>query len=113
MNGTISEPLDVDILRITVKAGDEMEFGEKAASGSSLSALLRLFDSRGRQLAANSKAAANSLGLNSAIVYTFRTAGTYYLGVSSSTNSLYSAITGIGDLGGGSTGRYVLEILFP
>jgi uncharacterized delta-60 repeat protein len=112
VSGTISSPLDVNMYRFTVTAGQTISFDEDAAKGSSLEAYLRLFDSKGHQLAANDNAAAKgeSVSLDSALKFKFTTAGTYYIAVSDHLNIAYSANSGAGDVGTGTKGKYALTL---
>jgi uncharacterized delta-60 repeat protein len=112
VGGTIANPLDVNVYRFTVKAGQSISFDEDAASGSSLNAYLRLFDASGHQLAANDNAAApgESIGIDSFLKFKFATAGTYYIAVSDHLNTAYSPNTGEGDIGGGTKGKYTLTL---
>jgi subtilisin family serine protease len=102
---------DVDLYRVTLRAGQRLLMdidAQQLSEGSSLDSYLRLFDSRGRQLAANDDSAGS---LDSAIAYTARRAGTYYVGVSGYGNQSYRA-TLAGSGRNGSTGLYDLRLSF-
>ena len=81
----------------------------RSLSGSStLDSYLRVFDSRGRQQAANDD---SSGSLDSYLTFTPRTAGTYYVGISGYGNSAYSPTrAGSGRIG--STGFYQVAFGF-
>jgi len=110
-NDSVSEPIDVDIYRVDVAAGQRLSFDIDRPSTSRLDSYIRLFNSAGQQLAFNDDAAAPGevRGLDSFLEYTFGTAGSYYLGVSGFRNQNYNAITGLGDTNG-STGNYALVV---
>ncbi len=98
---------DVDIFSIEVGAGDLVEVAIRAESiGSSLDSYLRLFDSTGRQLAANDDFNGS---LDSGLTFTFPDAGSYYVGVSGYGNARYTPTTGT-DLASGSAGDYQLVL---
>jgi pre-peptidase len=103
---------DTDMYKYTVKAGQRIGFDLDRSAGSSLNSYLRLFDVTGAQLAANDDGAAPGETSTPAsyVEYTFATAGIFYVGVSSSINKTYNAVTGVGDLAG-STGSYTLTLL--
>ncbi len=118
VNGTISPDVDVDMYRFTVTAGQIVDFDvDTPLNGlGGLGSYLRVFNSTGQQIAANDNAAAPgevTIGFDSYIRFTFATAGTYYVGVSSSDNANYDAATGNGDATGGqySIGDYQLTLV--
>src|SRR5205823_5523662 len=78
-----------------------------------LDTYLRVFNSAGTQLAANNDGAApgETASKFSYLSYRFATAGTYYVGVSLNPNKSYNAITGTGDVAGGTTGAYRLYLV--
>ena len=76
------------------------------ATPSGLDSYLRLFDATGRQLAANDD---TSGSLDSLLVFTAPTAGTYYVGVSSYGNSTYAPATAGSGVNGRTTGDYVVR----
>ncbi|MDF5710712.1 MAG: pre-peptidase C-terminal domain-containing protein [Nostoc sp. S4] len=100
-------------MKFTVCAGQQVGFDVDSRNGSNLNTYLRVFNSSGTQLAANNDGAAPGEGSSqfSYLAYTFTQAGTYYVGVSLSPNSNYSAVTGVGDVAGsGATGDYRLTL---
>ncbi|HEV7301043.1 MAG TPA: DVUA0089 family protein [Tepidisphaeraceae bacterium] len=111
INQDIADGTDVDVFRITVAAGQRVGF-DVDNNGSGLDSYLRLFDSSGRQLAANENGVApgERIHLSPYVAYTFATAGTYYVAVSSTGNTGYDPLSGLGDLVGRSTGAYTLDI---
>ena len=117
VSATISPDTDVNLVGFTVTAGQIVDFDIDTTQNGpgGLSSYIRLFDASGTQLAFNNDALApgeGTLGFDAYLRYTFATAGTYYLGVSNSTNVSYDPITGNGDIAGGSnaTGSYQLII---
>jgi hypothetical protein len=110
--GTIDSATDVDLYAIAVDAGRRLGFDVDCPSGA-LDSWLRLFDAGGTPLAWNDDAsgpAPEYSGVESYLTYTFADAGTYYLGVSGYPNDGYNAVTGAGDVSGG-TGAYALAVL--
>ncbi len=112
LNGTLASASDVNMYRFTVKAGQSISFDLDLARGSSLDSYLRLFDSSGTQLAANDNgiASGESASLDSYIKYRFAKAGTYYIAVSDHLNKTYGPLTGTGDTGSGTLGKYALNL---
>lgn len=110
-NDSINVPIDVDIYRVDVSAGQRLSFDIDRPAGSRLDSYLRLFNSAGQQLAFNDDGAAPGevRGLDSYLEYTFASSGSYFLGVSGYRNQTYNAVTGLGDRNG-STGNYGLVI---
>ncbi|MHC5860329.1 calcium-binding protein [Nostoc sp.] len=110
---SLSPQTDVDLVKFTVSAGQQVGFDVDSRNGSNLNTYLRVFNSSGTQLAANNDGAApgETSSQFSYLAYTFTQAGTYYVGVSSNPNSNYNAVTGLGDVAGsGATGDYRLTL---
>ena len=112
---TILPDTDVDMYSFVVKAGQVVDFDiDTEFNGSNgLNSYLKLFDATGQLLDSNNNAVApgeSTLGIDAYFRHTFATAGTYYVGVSNHTNTLYNPLTGNGDVAGGSnaTGAYRL-----
>ena len=106
--------LDVDLYAVTISSslvGKEITFTVNTTDTdpNPLDTYLRLFDDAGVELEDDED---GGPGNNSLIDFTFSSSGTYYLGVSSSSNEEYSAVTGEGDSTGAfsSTGGY--EVTF-
>lgn len=102
---------DVDLYRVRLAAGQRLviDVDARSLSGSStLDSYLRVFDSRGGQLAANDDAAGS---LDSYLVFTARTAGTYYVGISGFGNSAYNP-SRAGSGRPGATGVYQVAFGF-
>jgi hypothetical protein len=102
---------DVDLYRVRLAAGQRLiiDVDARSLSGSStLDSYLRVFDSRGGQLAANDDFNGS---LDSSIAFTAKTAGTYYVGVSGYGNSAYTA-SRAGSGRAGSTGFYQVAFGF-
>jgi len=102
---------DVDLYRVTLAAGQRLvvDVDARSLSGSStLDSYLRVFDARGRQLAANDDADGS---LDSFLAFTAATAGTYYVGLSGYRNAYYSP-TRAGSGTNGSTGVYQVAFSF-
>lgn len=117
VSGSISPDTDVNMIGFTVVAGQAVDFDiDTALNGpGGLASFLRLFNAQGQQLAIGSAAAAPGetvVGYDAYFRYNFATAGTYYLGVSNTSNITYDAQTGNGDTAGGSNtlGSYQLNI---
>lgn len=116
-DAVITPDVDVDLYQFTVTAGQVIDFDiDTTLNGTGgLGSFLRLFDSAGSEIAFNNDAIApgeNTLGFDAYLRRTFSTNGTFYIGVSNANNTLYNAVTGGGDVGGGAngTGDYRLTI---
>ncbi|NOZ40915.1 MAG: hypothetical protein GXP24_11920, partial [Planctomycetes bacterium] len=101
---------DVDLYAINIASfnlNKEITFTVGDDGGGTLDTYFRLFDANGVELEDDED---GGPGVDSEIEFTFTTAGTYYLGVSSSSNEQYDAETGLGDQTGGfsSTGGYFI-----
>ncbi|BAY23576.1 peptidase [Calothrix sp. NIES-2100] len=110
---SMSPQTDVDLVKLTVSAGQKVGFDVDSRNGSNLDTYLRVFNSSGTQLATNNDGAAPGEAASkfSYLAYTFTQAGTYYVGVSLNPNSNYSAVSGGGDVAGvGATGDYRLTL---
>jgi hypothetical protein len=112
VSGAVDDATDVDVLAFNVVAGQRVGFDVDLPTGGTLDSYLRLFDGGGAQLAANNNGAASgeTLGTASYVEYTFATAGTYYVAVSGNPNGGYDAVTGAGDVAGG-TGAFTLSLV--
>jgi hypothetical protein len=113
ISAKIASATDVNMIKITVAKGKTVHFDIDRPAGSSLDSYLRLFNSSGTELSENDNGVApgeSATGKDPYLVYTFSTAGTYYIGISSKGNSAYSPTTGTGDTGGSSTGAYTLTL---
>ena len=110
-NDSVNVPIDVDIYRVDVTAGQRLSFDIDRPTGSRLDSYIRLFNATGQQLAFSDDAAAPGevRGVDSFLEHTFATAGSYFLGVSGFRNQNYNAVTGLGDTNG-STGNYGLVV---
>jgi hypothetical protein len=107
----IDNPTDVDVLRLDVAAGQKLGF-DVDLGGGNLDPYIRLFDSSGRQIAANDNGPGPGevVGRESYLEYRFPTAGAYYVAFSDKANTTYDLLTGGGDRAGG-TGDYRVLIL--
>ena len=77
VRGTVQEPGDVDVYKISVKAGQTVTAEVDAARhGSSLDSLLVLYDEKGRELASNDDMEGSK---DSLLTFTIPADGTYYL----------------------------------
>ena len=115
VSGVVDNRLDVDMYRFSASAGQTIDFDIDTQQNGpgGLGSYIRIFDSSGRQLAANNDAAApgeSRVGFDSYLRYRFATGGTYFIGVSNWTNTNYNARTGTGDSSGTlhATGNYQL-----
>lgn len=108
---SIEDTADVDMFRFTVTAGQRLSFDIDRPSGS-LDSYIRLFNSSGAQIAFNDDGPTpgEASSRESYLSFTFTTAGTYYLGVSSFGNAGYNPSTGAGDSYGTTTGAFTLNI---
>ncbi len=109
---TISSPADVDMFAVDLQAGEQVTASVGVATSSGLDSYLRLFNSAGRQLAANHNGAApgQTVGKGSYLTFTATAAGVYYLGVSAYGNGGYSALNGYGAKNGTTDGAYTLTV---
>ncbi len=109
---------DVQIWQFQARAGYaiEFDFDQNYGSSGGFHGYLRLFDSTGKQLAANDTGFAaddnpndpwDGANTDPLITYEFTKTGTYYLGVSGNGNKGYNANAGTGDYGS-SWGQYSL-----
>jgi subtilisin family serine protease len=100
---------DVDLFAFTPEADITARIRTIANAEEDADTVLRLFDARGKQIAANDNAIAN--GKSSRLTATLRKGQTYYIGVSGAGPGAfsYNPITGA-DSGDGSTGRYGLIV---
>lgn len=112
---TIDNPQDVDMYSVTVSAGERVTFNLNSARDNGLTdSYLRLFDSAGNQIDANDDGPTpgESFSADSYIDHIFKTAGTYYVGVSGFPNYNYDPVTGDNDYpySTGATGGYDLVV---
>jgi subtilisin family serine protease len=99
---------DVDLFRVTLAAGQTITIdidAQTLSGGSSLDSYLRVFNSAGRQLAANDD---DGSSFDSLLTFRASTAGTYYVGISGYGNSGYNP-TRAGSGRAGSTGVYQVQ----
>jgi hypothetical protein len=107
--GGFNAPLDVDVVRFDLQAGSLATFRIHAAStGSALDSTLRLFDESGNQLAINDNI--DLFNLDSEIVFTATSSGTYFLGISATGNETYTIDSSASGKVGLTTGEYELEV---
>lgn len=115
LHGSISQAADVDVYKVATWPGLTLDFDidtvENGPGG--LDSYLRLFDSKGKQLAFSDNAANPDEyyhGYDAFIRYIFTTSEYYYLGVSNAHNITYNPITGEGDrsIGTSSIGDYTV-----
>ena len=127
--GAIEQATDVDMYAFQVAAGQVVDLDVDTATNGvpGLGSLIRIFDSSGRELAANNDAQAPGEPqpppggphfdsfFDSYIRYTFPAAGTYYIGVSNWLNDDYDPIGGEGDIAGDQhlTGAFTLTVSSP
>jgi len=113
-NPTISTGADrdIDLFRMTLEQGTTVVMTASSTSstipgGSLLDPYMRLFDSTGREIAAN-----NDFGgsRDSRISFTVQEAGRYFLGISGSANTQYNPNVANSGANGGSQGKYELTV---
>src|SRR5262249_20150397 len=103
-SGSLADPREADLYRITLGAGDRTGAAVSAqTAGSGLVSLLRVFDAAGHPLALDDQE-----GGDPQLTFQAATAGDYFVGVSSAPNDNYGP--GVADSGtaGGTTGLYTL-----
>ncbi len=101
----LSSPTEVDLYSAVLTAGEEIDLSISAQqSGSPLASLLRVFNSTGTPLALD-----NQEGGDPSLDFQAATAGTYYIGVSSSPNDNYNPLVPGTGAPGGTTGLYTLS----
>ena len=102
----LSSPGEVDLYAVALSPGDTFSASIAAQqAGSTLTSLLRVFDSSGTALAID-----NQEGGDPQLTFQAATAGTYYLGVSSAPNNDYNPLVAGSGAAGGSTGIYTLDV---
>lgn len=105
---SVGSPSDVDMFSFTVGAGQTIGFDIDCPYDTDT--YIRLFNATGAELANNDDGTAPGESYDhwaSYMEYTFASGGTYYLGVSGLSNTLYDPETGADD-DPGSTGKYTL-----
>jgi hypothetical protein len=105
VSGTLSDPNDVDLFRIHLNAGDQLEADTDARVFNGPDTVLALFDNKGNVITVND----DFDGFDSRIFATAEKSGNYYLGVSSYANFPEAGPTYEGF--GNSQGPYDLNIL--
>lgn len=97
--------LDVDLFRFEAEGGATLD--AQVSSGGTLNSALRLFDTDGNEL----KLASPSGSLNASINnFVFPDGGTYYLGVSASSNTGYDPSSAASGSTSATTGSYTLTV---
>jgi subtilisin family serine protease len=102
---------DVDLFKVVLQAGQSLTIDVDARSlpsASTLDSFVRLFDSRGREVARNDDANGS---LDSFLSVVTRSGGTFYVGISGYGNSGYTPTRG-GSGRSGSTGGYEVAFSF-
>lgn len=116
VDGMIDSDIDVDMYRIELGNGQDVEFDiDTVANGpGGLGSYLTLFDANGNFVASNDDGVApgETLGFDAYLRLSVAMGGPYYLAVSNYGNTSFSPITGDGDTGGSmyATGTYRLTI---
>ena len=109
---TISSDTDVDMLKITLRAGDVVGFDlDNVVNNLTFDGFLRVFDSTGAPVGDSDDDEGpdpEPSDLEPFIEFTAETSGTYFLGVSGVGNEDYDAVTGEGD-DLGDYGSYVIS----
>ena len=106
-NFTFNPEIDVDLMELNLNAGDVVDMTVNAESiGSGLNAYIRVFDAVGNELDFSD----DVNGTDPMLTFTIPSTGTYYLGISDSTNASYDPnVPGTGF--GITTGNYEVEIV--
>ena len=104
------QTLDVDLYKVQLNAGDELEADVDAqAFGSLFDSFLRVFDASGRPLAGDDDDLHG--GFDSEIDFVAQATGTYYVGVSVSLNGFYNPLVeGSGSFAVFPIGEYTIQI---
>ena len=108
LTARIDRGRDVDMFAVRVRAGQELRV-DVDSPRVRVDTYMRLFDARGRQIAASDDDRAPGEPLDSLDPYIrrqFDRTQTVYVGISSHPNTAYNPISGRGDRDGLSTGRY-------
>ncbi|MBW4616083.1 MAG: DUF4347 domain-containing protein [Desmonostoc vinosum HA7617-LM4] len=102
------DPTDVDLYEVQLNVGELLNIDIDArAIGSGLDSYVRLFDSAGNEIVKNDDIDSRDSGLD----FYARTAGTYYVGVSSSKNTSYNpSVAGSGSVTETNTGIYNIKL---
>jgi subtilisin family serine protease len=105
--GLIVGDTDVDLYKFVPTTSGAYDINTNTSQEGSADTYLRLFDASGNQLASNDNA---SDATTASFIRADLVAGqTYYIGVSGTGNSAYSAVTG-GGTAAGATGNYTLSV---
>jgi hypothetical protein len=105
--GQIDPAGDIDLYQVTLAQGETLTAAIEASSfGSTLDSYIRVFDSTGAQVADNDDGPSS---LDSELTFSPTTAGTYYIGVSSSYDPFYDPTVANSGAALG-TGDYVLKL---
>jgi hypothetical protein len=103
------QALDVDLYKVQLNAGDQLDADvDAAAFGSPCDSVLRVFDATGRPLAADDDAIGG--GTDSHLQYVAQTTGTYYVGVSCFVNGLCDPLVEGSGRFANEPGEYTIEI---
>jgi uncharacterized delta-60 repeat protein len=107
-SGAINPGSDVDMYAVDLVAGRGVAIDIDVPPGGLAGPALRVFDSAGRSLAADtgSKAPGETAEAEAYLEFFPEVSGTYYVGVSGGGNLGYDPTTGRDDLPGGATGGY-------
>lgn len=111
----ISTSTDVDMYKFTVADGQRVAFDVDSPRTGGVDTYLRIFNSAGAQLAANDGGPLDGPppreegSSDPYLEYRFAEAGDYFVGVSSTFNQSYNAVSGEGDATG-NTGSYALTV---
>lgn len=110
LNSGINSLAEIDVFAIEVAAGQRYTFDINGDG--SLDSHLRIFNAAGKQVASNNngKAYGEAKSRDSFATVTFKTAGTYYVGVTAAGNAKYNIITDVGAKAGKTTGNYELIV---
>ncbi|MGE0756179.1 MAG: DVUA0089 family protein, partial [Pirellulaceae bacterium] len=101
--------VDVDVYQFQLDTGDHVVVDVDAlVDGSSLQAVLRLFNQQGQEVAVSR---ANPGAMQDPLIdFTATASGTYYVGISGAGNEVYNPISLSDRTGGASTGDYSIDI---
>jgi len=109
--GRIESSIDIDMHGFDAAQGDVIRVETRpTATGSPCDTYLRLFDRDGKQILADDDGSGDSPLYSRIDAFVAPATGRYYVGVSSSGNTTYSAVDGTGTTSGISPGDYSLTL---
>ncbi len=99
---------DVDLYAIELDAGANLTV--TVDPDTNLDAVVRIFDSAGNELATPGVVNAGGVDALETFTVVAPSTGTFYIGVSSAGNESYTAVDGLGNSGGATSGSYRIDL---